>query len=89
MSVPGENGVRRENGKSSRPPPLEVQLLGDDGQPTEFLRNAPFLDYGSPMTALERCVASCLDGTHHHGAILQAQRNPIAQHIDTCEWSVP
>lgn len=34
--------------------PLYVDLLDDDGQPTPFLRNAPFLDYHSPMTALER-----------------------------------
>ncbi len=52
-----QNGGRQENGDKSRVP-LEVELLGDDGQPTAFLRNAPFLDFGSPMTALERCAST-------------------------------
>lgn len=52
MQARKTNGDNK-NGAAKRDP-LYVDLLDDDGQPTPFLLNAPFLDYHSPMTALER-----------------------------------
>jgi hypothetical protein len=43
------------NGAIKNREPVYVDLLDDSGQPTAYLRNAPFLNYNSPMTALERC----------------------------------
>ena len=34
--------------------PVYVDLLDDSGNPTPYLLNAPFLNFNSPMTALER-----------------------------------
>jgi hypothetical protein len=38
--------------------PVYVDLLDDSGQPTPYLLNAPFLNYNSPMTALERLATA-------------------------------
>lgn len=45
----------KPSGDSKSREPMYVDLLDDNGQLSQWLLGAPFLDYNSPMTALERC----------------------------------
>ena len=80
---PRTNGAMLENGDRDkrREPIMEAELLGDDGLPTPFLREAPFLDYGSPMTALERCANPASHNSNRRSTLLESRhlRQPHQQ----------